>query len=457
MNTESQQGEPDSALSRHLTLRPAVALAITTVIGGGALALPAAALARAGDDAVLGWALAAVITVPLIVVFATLGARYPTAGGIAGFVQRSFGRKGAAGVEVVLIGTEILAIPAIALTGGGYLAAALGWPTTRTWIGAALLLVLASSLLAGGSVLSSRVQTILAIILTVALAGVGILGLSYHAAHLRPPSLSIRGWKDACAAVGIVFFGFTGWEVVASTLGEYRDPKRDFPRVVTLSFLIAIGIYILLALGVQAVLSRNASRDSTAPLYDLITIAVSPTAATLVSTLGVVVLTANLISALWGASRLVFSSAREGLLPAALSGVSKTGAVPRRAVITTGLFFLFVVGLSAVDVLTPTTMFEIAGQNFFLLYILTAVVFAREAITMPGRVAGVVIATALLIVIIVVFDLRIIAYPVVLFTAGVLIDHIRKHASRPMTARARPRHPGVDGRGGTEASAAPLD
>ncbi|WP_226352428.1 hypothetical protein [Pseudonocardia sp. ICBG601] len=67
-----------SPLRRHLTLGPALALAVTTVIGGGALALPGVALDGAGNDALLGWALAGVITIPLLVVFSRLGARHPT-------------------------------------------------------------------------------------------------------------------------------------------------------------------------------------------------------------------------------------------------------------------------------------------------------------------------------------------------------------------------------------------
>src|SRR5207244_9184141 len=50
------------------------------------------------------WILDAALVVPLLVIFAYLGARYPSAGGIAGFVGAAFGRRGGAAAEVLLLG-----------------------------------------------------------------------------------------------------------------------------------------------------------------------------------------------------------------------------------------------------------------------------------------------------------------------------------------------------------------
>ncbi len=408
---------PPARLSRHLGLGPAVALAITTVVGGGVLALPGAALRAAGNSAFLGWVLAALITVPLLAVFASLGARYPSAGGIAGFVRATFGRVSAAGVEVVLIGTFGLGMPAIALSGGAYLAAVFGWAANSAWIGAIVLLLLGAGVLLGGGALSSRVQTVLAMVLTLALAIVGVIGLSSPAAEFTPPQLSAEGWSAGFAVVGIVFFGFTGWEIVAFTIGEYRDPRRDFPRVVGLSFVVVVGVYLLLAAGVQAVLDPASPRTGTAPIAELFRIALSPGAASLVAVLGVLVLAANLVGAMWGASRLVFSSAGEGLLPRRLSVLSG-GATPRRAVVATTGLFLLVVGISAAGLLSPTTMFHVAGQNFFLLYVLSAVVFARVARTRTARISGMLIAAGLGAVAVIGFDPVATAYAVALFALG---------------------------------------
>ena len=51
-----------------------------------------------------------------------------------------------------------------------------------------------------------------------------------------------------------------------------------------------------------------------------------------VGVLGTVIIGANLIGAVWAASRLVFASAREGLLPGALTKLSAGNRTPLRAI-----------------------------------------------------------------------------------------------------------------------------
>ncbi|OZM71688.1 amino acid permease [Amycolatopsis antarctica] len=409
-------------LDRHLTLVPAAALAVTTVIGGGALVLPGAALRQAGSNALLGWILAALITIPLIAVFARLGSRYPSAGGVAGFVQAAFGRHSAAGVEVVLIGTFGLGMPAIALSGGGYLVAVFGWSPSYAWIGALILLALATTMLLSGGRVSSKVQTVLAAALTIGLAVAGIVGLSGPTADFTLPALTGGTWEQALSVVGIVFFAFTGWEIIAFTTAEYRNPQRDFPRAVAISYVVVVGVYVLIAAGVQATLDPNDPAAESSPVAAVIRAAVSPTAASLVAVLGVVILAANLIGAMWGASRLIYSSASHRLLPRQLSVLSGAQRTPSAAIIATSALFLVVIGVAAAGVMSPPTMFMVAGQNFFLLYLLSAVVFVKVAQTTAARVVGAVVAVGLTAVVVAGFQPLTILYAVALFAVGFLLS-----------------------------------
>ncbi|GAB2638612.1 hypothetical protein GCM10027169_03120 [Gordonia jinhuaensis] len=78
-------------------------------------------------------------------------------------------------------------------------------------------------------------------------------------------------------------------------------------------------MYVLLALAVQTVLAPLDTKTLTSPIEAVVTRTVSSAAGVGVSVLGVVIIVANLIGAIWGASRLVMSSAREGLLPRRLA------------------------------------------------------------------------------------------------------------------------------------------
>lgn len=384
----------DARLERHLRLPGAVALAITIVVGSGALVLPGIAYHEVGDAAVYTWALAAAVTVPLLAIFAWLGSHYPGAGGVAGFVQAAFGRHLAAGVEVVLLGTFSLGIPAIALTGGNYLAALPGFGAVPSWLSAVALLAAAGVVTATGLRLSTRVQIALALTLSAGLLAVGVAGVVAGSPAAPLPAPDLGTVATAFGAIGIVFFAFTGWEMVSFTTEEYANPERDFPRVVAISFLLVVGMYLLLASSVQLQLSPADPATVNAPVQAVVAAVATPALAWSISFLGVVIIAANLIGATWAASRLVMSSSREGLLPRALGRVSTSGGTPRAAVLACSVGFSAVAVASRAGLLSLGELLAIAGQNFFILYLMAGMAYVR---LLPGRhrVFGSVVTLAL--------------------------------------------------------------
>lgn len=408
-------------LRRHLTLPQAIALAVTIVVGSGALILPGTAYQKVGSGALWAWLLAAVAVIPLLLIFARLGAAYPTAGGVAGFVQAAFGRRIAGGVETVFMGTFGLGIPAIALTGGHYLAGLGVYPHAYAWVGALGMLGLAGGINLAGVQLSARVQTVLAIALAVGLLLVGVVGLAAPGGgEVRLPDLNVNALVLGLSAIGLVFFAFTGWEILAFTAEEYRNPKRDFPLAVGLSFVLVTGIYFVLALAVQSRLDGADSRLAVAPVQAVVHEAVSAGWGRAVAALGVVIIMANLAGAIWGASRLVMSSAREGLLPAPMATISTRGGVPRNAVTISVAAFVGVVVVSGLGWLQLDTLLSLAGQNFYLLYLLSVGAYVRLFPQRRRRVFGVVVCVALSGVALL-FGVWSLLYAAVLFTIGAVL------------------------------------
>ena len=60
-------------------------------LGTGVIALPALAAEIAGPASLLAWVALIVLSAPLAVTFAALGARYPDAGGVSTYVRTAFG------------------------------------------------------------------------------------------------------------------------------------------------------------------------------------------------------------------------------------------------------------------------------------------------------------------------------------------------------------------------------
>ena len=416
--------KPRAELRKVLTVSQAVGLALTIVVGSGLLVLPGLAHQKAGGAAVYAWLLDLALVVPLLAIFAQLGAKWPSAGGIAGFLQNAFSRRFAAASEILLIGTFGLGIPAIALTGGQYCAALLNAEAAAIPAAVLLLLAAAAVNMRGASV-SGNIQRALAFSLCAVLFLVAVAALMFgdHSAGagIAPP-LSAETWKSALPVAGLVFFAFTGWEMLSFTAEEYRNPRRDFPLAVGLSFAVVAALYLLVALAVQLTLSPDNPQTETAPLSALLEGVVGPAGGHFVSAAAVVIVLANLIGAMWAASRLIFSSAREGLLPAFLSGLDSR-QTPRASTILCAAIFIAVLGLNAANLLGLDDMLRLAGQNFFLLYALSVAAYLKTAETLRARILG---AASLLVSVAMmgVFGPEML-YPLALLAAGWLAHKIR--------------------------------
>jgi amino acid transporter/nucleotide-binding universal stress UspA family protein len=56
-----------------------------------------------------------------------------------------------------------------------------------------------------------------------------------------------NGFGGVFMAMGLTFIAFEGYEVIAQTAEEVKDPKKNLPRAIFLSMLIVIPIYLLVA------------------------------------------------------------------------------------------------------------------------------------------------------------------------------------------------------------------
>ena len=378
----------DQHLAKTLSVGQAIGLGITIVVGSGLLVLPGLAYREVGDAAIWAWVGDALLVLPLLVVFGYLGSRYPSAGGIAGFVQAGFGRTGAAATEVLLIGTFCLGIPAIAITGGNYMAAAVGGGSAVAAASALALLVLGGAVNWLGASLSGRLQQVLAVVLVVLVTG-GAAAALLAAPVVNPQVAELSDWELAVPALGIVFFAYTGWEMLSFTAEEYRNPHRDFPLAIAGSFVAVVGMYLLIALGVQRSLDAEDPETVTAPVAALLTATFGSAAGRVVGVLGGVIIAANVVGAVWAASRLFFSSAREGLLPPRLARVDPASRAPRAA-IATALTVMSVVWLAhTLGLVSLSLILRLPGQNFLVLYGLSVAAYVVLVRSTAQRLLGV--------------------------------------------------------------------
>lgn len=412
-----------SELKKSIGVWRGTAMMLNIVLGAGLLTLPGLALKTAGSSAVVVWIVCAVAAIPLLTVFGILGRNFPDSGGIAAILNKAFGDYAYVAATFLFLGAVSVGLPSIALTGAYYAASILGGPVH---VYAAILIV--SAMLANlvSPEVAGRVNALIAsaiIVILVALAIVSWIvvspGLDDISIPQELPSISVFG-----LAFMMVFFAFTGWEVAANLGGEFRNPKRDFPLAIALSFAVAVALYLVLAFVVAAAGSDAAVE---APFAQIMGSEFGALGATFVSLVAVVLIFANLSAAIWAVSRMVFSAAGEGLMPPSIAKLRAD--VPMNAVALTTGVLLTVVALSAFGSLELGVLLAAAGMNFLLLYAGAAAALLQ----LPGRDWHRVLSVAslgLVLLLIVGRGVEAIWYPVGLIGVAMAVAFLRENSQK---------------------------
>ena len=386
----STPNESPGQLRKTIGLYGAVALALGIVIGAGMLSLPGLVYREAGGWSPFAWLLDGLLVFPLLFVFAVLGRRFPTAGGVAGFVGQAFPRL-RMGCSYLLVGTFALGIPAIALTGAGYLATFIAPAEGARSLATVLAFAFLATVLAMawfGARFAGFVQNAVVTLLVGGLACI-VIGSIPSWARIDF-SVGDPTWHGVWRGMGLAFFAYTGWEMLAFTAEEFKNPARDFPLAVGVSFALVLFLYVGAALAVAAAVSPESPLSVAAPLLAAVGGEGGAAAAILVFAVAAIIVT-NLNGACWAASRLFFDIGRSGWTPRqlGLDRLRGAAATPRAAILALSVLLIGVLVGYRVELWDLADLLRIAGQNFFILYTLAVLAYVRLATTRFQRVFGI--------------------------------------------------------------------
>lgn len=359
-------------LAKSLGVVRGTALMLNIVIGAGLLTLPGLAVEQAGGYAFAAWLACAVCAVPLLGVFIVLGKRYPEAGGISAYARRAFGPLGERIASLLFLGAVIFGLPAIALTGGHYVAAVFGG--SPRFYAAGLILCAMIPHLVPGTAAARAMAWLASLVLgaVVAFLVVGIVSAAARPMHLPIVFPSFSRIGILASPFMMLFFAFTGWEVGAGIAEEFRNPTRDYPIAMGLSFVIASILYLGIAYVAQDI---DISGSYVSPFVAIAQPSLGKLGVTMVAGVAAVIIFANLSGAVWGVSRMVYGLGRDGVLPSVLG--ETTGGRPVTAVVATIGVLLLVLLLSGLGFIGIGKMFSLAGQNFLILYGIAALVIIK--------------------------------------------------------------------------------
>jgi len=130
------------------------------------------------------------------------------------------------------------------------------------------------------------------------------------------------GWYGVLAGASIVFFAFIGFDIVATTAEETKNPQRDVSRGILGSLAIVTVLYVAVAVVLSGMVRYTELSGDEANLATAFSANGIDWAAKVISIGALAGLTTVVIVLVLGQTRVLFAMCRDGLLPRQLA---KTG------------------------------------------------------------------------------------------------------------------------------------
>lgn len=415
-------------LKRSLGVLDLAVMGVAVAIGAGIFSVGAQAAAfDAGPAVIISFLIAAVVCGLAIMCYAEFASSIPVAGSAYTFTYSTMGEVLAWIIGWDLILETLMASSVIAKYWGIYLADAfhlfnidiatnIALPGGITLdVGPVVIVAIFTTLLALGTKLSTRVNAVFTAIKILIVLFVIVVGFFYlkpenFTPFIPPAQAAVTDtavWQQSLfsfltgatpstygvfgilSGAALVFFAFIGFDVVASSAEEAKDPKRTVPRGILLGLSIVTVLYILVAIVVTGMVHYTdlaaTGTPSLATAFEL----VGAGWAAKIITVGILIgLTTVVMVLLLGLTRIIFAMSRDGLLPRALSVTSAKRGTPVRLQIGVGAVIALIAGLTNVGILAD--MINIGTLSAFVLVSIGVPILRRTRPTLerPFKIPG---------------------------------------------------------------------
>jgi APA family basic amino acid/polyamine antiporter len=348
-----------------------------SMLGSGIYGLIGQAAGQTGNAVWLAFLVAMVAALLTALSYASLGSRYPRAGGAAYVAERAFGMpllSFVVGLAVVCSGLTSIATQSQVFAIN--LATLFGWSLPIWAIAIGFLLVVTGLVLRGiresmwVNVVCTLIEAAgLLLVIAVGIPYLGSVDLLATPASPGGDALVVLVFQGAV----LTFFAFIGFEDTLNVAEECRDPQRTIPIALVSAMLLGALIYVAVAITAVSVVPWQELASAPAPLSEVITRA-APVIPALVFTGITLFAVANTALVNYvTSSRMVYGMARQGLLPRALGRVHARTHTPHiatvalLALLVPLAFFGSIAELASASVLLLLVVFAIVNGALFAL------------------------------------------------------------------------------------------
>jgi len=335
-------------LTRSLGLRHVFALSTGAMLSSGLFLLPGLAAAKAGPAAVLAYLIAGVLAVPAMLSVAELSTALPKAGGAYYFLERalgpSVGTMAGFGTWLSLVLKDAFAMVGMS----AYLVLIVDIDSRSL---ALVLITLFMVVNIAGSKASASLQLCMVAFVVAVLGWFIVSGLletrsrGFDGSNLDP--FFTTGSSGVFAVVGLVFVSYGGLTKVASAAEEVEDPSQRIPLGMALSLMVATVLYTLGVLVAVAVVPPEVLHGDLAPIHTAAK-AVLPSVGVWLIVVAALAAFASAVNAgIMAAARYPMAMARDGLLPARIGAVGSRGTPVAGIVVTSAAIAVVVMVFDA--------------------------------------------------------------------------------------------------------------
>lgn len=192
---------------------------------------------------------------------------------------------------------------------------------------------------------------------------------------LTAPSVNIENWQPfspfgnagIISGAAIVFFAFMGFDAIATSAEECKNPIHDLPIGIIASLSICTILYILIAALLTGIVPYNLLDNAEPVAYGLRFIGYN-TGSAIVAVGALAGITTVLLVYLYGQSRVFFAMSRDGLFPASICKIHTRYHTPHRVTMLGSLCVALISGFVPLSYIV-----ELANTGTLAVFLVTLI------------------------------------------------------------------------------------
>lgn len=367
----AEMEESPDGLKRSIGVVSLTMLSVGSIVGTGIFVILGIAVPEAGPAVVLSFILAGITCAFSALSYAELASTIPVSGSSYSYTYATMGELIAwvcgwclmlmygVSVAAVAVGwsqyiTEFFSLIGIDLSGPLMNAPDAGGIVN---LPAIIVVLLAAFLLTRGASESAKINAVLVFVkISILLMFSVIAFTAFNAGNFAP--FIPMGMAGVTSAAALVFFSFIGFDTAATAGEEAKNPKRDLPRAIIASLIIATTIYVIVvvaAIGAQPWEAFEGAGGEAALSKILSDIVPSAWPSIVLSIGAVVSIFSVVLAVMYGQTRILFAMSRDGLLPKVFQKVTKRRQIPLMNTIIVSVIIMVLAGFLPLGPLAEAT------------------------------------------------------------------------------------------------------